>query len=483
MTATATAKGSAVKIKLFEHQKTGVKWLLSCHQRGERGGILADEMGLGKTGTALVAARACKQADPETKVVVIAPKSLGINWKKEAKLFGSQVDEVYTNHNASFPEGIEGKFILIVDEAHCFQDLASLRTRQFLALVNGKKLVKHEQKNDWGRVISTRWEEVKTGDECLAVYLLTGTPLKNGRPLNLLPLLKAINHKLVASPQKVKEFKERYCGPETVRTPRGPVTTYNGATNLDELHELTKPSILRRLSKDCIDLPELTRVVKKVELDKDGQTAYQTKLNALKAEYTRRLVKGEIKSGGEKLVLLTQLRLAGSAAKVPATIEFADEILEQGGQVVIFTEFRESAEAIAARYGVPAYTGETSGTGRNSIVEAFQAGTQKVFVGVGKAGGVGLTLHAHGKCRNVILVDRPWTPGDAEQEEKRAHRIGQPNAVLATWLQHDTVDETIDGILLSKKENSENVLSGERTTLSFKSPAEIADAVFDALGW
>ncbi|MGP2478142.1 hypothetical protein, partial [Listeria monocytogenes] len=87
------------------------------------------------------------------------------------------------------------------------------------------------------------------------------------------------------------------------------------------------------------------------------------------------------------------------------------------------------------------------------------------------------TLHAHGNCRNVVLHDRPWTPGDAEQEEKRAHRIGQPNAVLATWLQYGTVDQTIDQILMDKKENSEHVLAGVRTTLSFASPADIADAV------
>lgn len=474
---------AAPAIKLFDHQKSGARWLLASQTRGERGGILADEMGLGKTGTALLAARIHKEVDADVRVIVIAPKSLGINWKKEAKLFKAKIDAIYTNHNASFPEGQTGKFIVIVDEAHAFQDLSSIRTRQFLALVNGTKLVKHETKDTAGKVISTRWEEVKTGNEALAVYLLTGTPLKNGRPLNLLPLLRAINHRLTATPAKIKEFKETYCGPETIRTPRGLVTTYNGATNLDELHTLTQPSILRRLTKDCIDLPELTRVTREVELTDAEQAEYDRKLNALKAEYVRRLTKGEIKSGGEKLVLLTQLRLAGSIAKVPATIELTDEILEQNGQVVIFTEFRESADALAAHYGVPAYTGDTSGTARNAIVEAFQAGTQKVFIGIGKAGGVGLTLHAHGKCRNVILVDRPWTPGDAEQEEKRAHRIGQPNAVLATWLQHDTVDQTIDAILLEKKENSENVLSGERTTLAFKSPGEIADAVFTALGW
>jgi SNF2 family DNA or RNA helicase len=474
---------STTPIKLYDHQKSGSRWLLSSQTRGELGGILADEMGLGKTGTALITARIHKEVDKDIQVIVIAPKSLGINWKKEAKLFKAQIDNVYTNHAASFPDAVQGKFILIVDEAHAFQELSSQRTKQFLALVTGKKLIKHETKNEQGKVINIRWEEVTTGSQAIAVYLLTGTPLKNGRPINLLPLLKAINHNLTTTPAKIKDYKETYCGPESVPTPRGIITTYNGATNLDELHTLTQPSILRRLTKDCIDLPELTRVIRAVDLTDDEQKAYDIKLHALKQEYQRRIAKGEIKSGGEKLVLLTQLRLVGSVSKVPATIEFSSEILEQGGQVVIFTEFRESADAIAQHYGVQAYTGDTSQTARNKIVEDFQAGKQKVFVGIGKAGGVGLTLHANGNCRNVILVDRPWTPGDAEQEEKRAHRIGQPNAVLASWLQHSTIDQTIDSILLDKKENSENVLSGERITFTFKSQAEIAEAVFDALGW
>lgn len=485
-----TATAAPATLTPFAHQITGVQFLLNCRNLAHkgvraRGCILADEMGLGKTGTALLAAKVIRECDPDTRVIVIAPKSLGTNWKREAKLWKARIDTVTTNHAASFPEGVTGKFILIVDEAHAFQDLSSQRTRKFLGLVAGTRTDRKEAGSNPDGSKRYEYVTVKTGDECQAVFLLTGTPLKNGRPINLRPLLKAINHGILSTPARDRSYKETYCGPETVPTPRGPVTTYNGATNLDELHGITSPFILRRLTKDCIDLPELTRVTREVELTAPEQDAYDRKLAALKAEYQRRLAKGEIKSGGEKLVLLGQLRLAGSLAKVPATVELVNDIREENadGQVIVFTEFLESAHTIAAAFGVPVYSGDTSNAERDRIVTNFQNGTQKVFVGIGKAGGVGLTLHAHGKCRNVILHDRPWTPGDAEQEEKRAHRIGQPNAVLSTWLQHGTVDETIDNILGQKKEDSENVLAGVRTTLAFASPGDIADAVFAALNW
>ena len=37
------------------------------------------------------------------------------------------------------------------------------------------------------------------------------------------------------------------------------------------------------------------------------------------------------------------------------------------------------------------------------------------------AGGYGYTLH---RAKHVVLLERPWTPGDVEQAEDRCHRIG-----------------------------------------------------------
>ena len=474
--------------KPMAHQKAGALWLLSSRNRfangvRQRGCILADEMGLGKTYTALLAAKVHKTVNPACKVIVLCPKSLIGNWKREAVLAGVQVDSVVSNHAASFSEGLTGPFIVIADEAHAFQSPDSQRTQKFLALVNGFKVVKHVETNDKKEVIR-RWEEtIKTGDEAQSVYLLTGTPIKNGRPHNLLPLLKAVNHGLVAGESKTRDYLFRYCDPQQVRGAGGrTVWTFNGATNLDELHALCQPSILRRLTAECLDLPEFTRTTRTVELTATEEADYNALLASLRAEYNRRLAKGEIKTGGEKLVFLGQLRRAGSLAKTGTAIDIAEEIVEEGGQVVLFFDYIESARKVAEAFGVPVFDGQTSSTARDRIVDDFQSGKTKVFVGTG-AGGEGVTLHANGRCRHVILGDRPWTPGGALQREKRAHRIGQPNAVQAIWLQHGRIDQVVDGILLEKSENIEHVLAGSRQAITFATDGDMAQAVIDALEW
>ena len=72
--------------------------------------------------------------------------------------------------------------MLIADEAHYAQNLSAARTRAFL------KLARHPRLR--------------------AAWLLTGTPMKNGRPVQLFPLLAAIGHPLSADQ---RAFEERYC--------------------------------------------------------------------------------------------------------------------------------------------------------------------------------------------------------------------------------------------------------------------------------
>jgi hypothetical protein len=71
-------------------------------------------------------------------------------------------------------------------------------------------------------------------------------------------------------------------------------------------------------------------------------------------------------------------------------------------------------------------------------------------------GSTGLTLTK--SCR-IILLDRPWTPGDAKQAEDRVRRIGQhASEVQSFWIAGFSFDDSLDKLLQKKDRNTLRVI-------------------------
>ena len=420
---------------LYTHQKNAVKWALNQIQSTDlRGVILALDMGVGKTLAGLTISKAYQKVF-NIPVFVICPASLKVNWQREAEMVEVPV-EIFSW--AKIPMPLETQeYVVIFDECHFAQaGQKSKRGRDFLALA------RHSN--------------------CKAAIALTGTPIKNGRPINLLPLLQACNHELA---HKKTEFEKRYCAAKATQFCAWDTT---GASHLDELSVKVKDAMLRVTKKECLDLPEKVRVMRDADVTGDRLKLWKQAYAEAQEEYEA----NRGMNGGEALVLMGKLRKAASIAKLGTAIEMAQDILEEGGQVVLFTEFIETAKTLHRELGGELLIGETNIDDRQPMVDRFQAGQSKVFVSTSRAGGVGITLT---EAQTVILVDRPWTPGDAMQAEDRLHRIGQKNAVTAFWIQWSDIDYKIDEILEQKYERIELVLAGKRKTLrGIKSPADIA---------
>ncbi|MDK3159832.1 DEAD/DEAH box helicase [Kamptonema cortianum] len=434
---------------LRDYQKRGVEWLLAHHKRGiYNGGVLADHMGLGKTITTLVAAKAMQRVY-QCPILAIAPVSLMENWLREAERVEVRI-ECFSW--AKVPKPLESQqYVLICDEAHYLQNYDSQRTQKVLGLA------RH--------------------DNCLATWLLTGTPIKNGRPINLYPLLVAIGHPLAETKW---DYQKRYCNAHHKSIGSKRVWDATGASHLDELSAKTQDAILRRTKQECLtELPAKTRLLQQVELEPAKAKAYQAAIKKLVKDYRDRASMGLVDPDSEALVTINILRQCGSSFKVEVATQLAQELLEQGQQVVLFTEFLESAKALYTALGGELLTGETKPEDRQAMVDRFQSGASPVFNGTLKAGGVGLTLTA---ASHVVLVDRPWTPGDTEQAEDRCHRLGQANAVFATWLQLGEIDKAIDALIESKQRRIELVLQGKRKTLNgLSSPKELAKELIASL--
>ena len=398
---------------LYAHQVTGAEFLLRVKK-----GILADDMGLGKTLESLAAAKATG-----LPVVVICPASLVSNWHLEALMFNMRVTCFSW---AKFPDKFyTSKFVLIADEAHYAQSSSSQRTKRFLALATLSEYV----------------------------WCVTGTPMKNGRPVNLFPLLKAIGHELG---KNRSWFEMRYCGAalKNIRVKGGAerkVWDNSGARNVDELAKKIETIMLRRTKLECLDLPEKTRILREIEVTADMQHEYD--------DVIRKFADQHPDTAQLAMVQLGAARQAASKAKIPLAIELAEEVLSQRQSVVLFTEYKATALALSTALNCEMITGDVDArTERPAIVERFQTGQKKALVLTIRAGGVGITLT---RAQTVILVDRAWTPGDCLQAEDRLHRIGQRNAVTSYWLQAFKIDKIVDAILLEKMRNIVS-LTGEQ---------------------
>src|SRR5712691_10334678 len=449
---------------LRPYQVEGVEFLLK-----NQFAILSDDMGLGKTVQSLVAARAYHLEG--YFIYVVAPVTLHETWRNEAKKVGVPI-EVFSWANVPKPLTLT-PYILIADEAHYAQNGAMEQRYWYIPQPDGsvKKYDIHPEtgKKRW-IYASKRTEKLLTlAEHAGAVFLLTGTPLKNGKAENLYPLLVAIRHRLTqgGDPDIAhKAYKATFCDA-------------GNPYRFEQLHDETKSAILRRLKGYCLpELPEKLRIPRKIEISSKAQAVYDKTFAKLQAEYESRVREGKIGTYAEKLVLLNNLRYAASVSKIEATIQFAEAIFDEGNQsLIIFAEFVETAEAIAeglTRHGISYLDGSTPQKERNRLVDAFQAGEHRGFVSTTQTGGLGLNLY---RASNVILVDRPWTPGDAIQAEDRAHRMGQKNAVFAYWLQAHDIDYQIDKRLLIKAANI-GVVLGEESALSGGDLSSILDAIF-----
>lgn len=423
---------------LFNHQQTGARLMIEkCRM------INADDMGLGKTATALVAAKAFQLAYG-WRVIVLAPISLKLNWMREAAGVGVRI-EVYSW--AKLPEPPACAYVLIADEAHYAQSLTSRRGKGFQRLAKAAK----------------------------AVFPLTGTPMKNAKPLNLFPLLLAIRHPLSRDQEY---FEQRYCQAKKrkiklkkldAKGRRIERTIYDasGASNLIELRNLTKDSILRRTKAQCLDLPQKMRVLRDVEPSELDASEYHSIVNAKRAEYEELIRAGAFAEEAQALAMINVIRQAASKVKIADNVQVAEEIIEQDQQIVLFTEFLATAHSLfdqcrQAGLKPELLTGATKTTERQALVDRFQQGKSNVFIGTIQAGGVGITLT---KASTIVLVDRAWTPGDCFQAEDRVHRIGQHWPVTAIWSRFGAFDQKYDELILKKQERIDLVLEGERKTM------------------
>ena len=440
----------------LSHQKEAIEKLV-----GSRRFILADDMGLGKTTSTIIAAL----ETGAKKILIVCPASLKINWEREianysdrpvyiaeGKKYSTDADFVIVNYdilknfhdikdnkNSLF---IQSNFELVVlDEAHMISNAQAQRTK----------------------IINNFVKQIKR------VWLLTGTPMTS-RPMNYYNLLSIIESPVA---QNWMAYAIRYCQGYQFRAGNRKVWNVAGASNLEELRDRTSKQILRRLKEDVLDLPD--KIITPVYLRTSSK-----EYKELMGEYYEWV--NNKKEGSSSLTVqfskLMKVRKVIANEKVKQTIEFVENIIEQGKKVIIFTNFTDTLQLIHNHFGKESVylDGSCNKIQRQFAVDQFQDNEKiKVFVGNLKAAGVGLTLTS---AEVVIMNDLSFVPAEHAQAEDRAYRYGQKNNVLVYYpIFENTIEGVIYDILNKKKKVIGTVMGDEVSDNAGDVVEEILDLI------
>jgi SWI/SNF-related matrix-associated actin-dependent regulator 1 of chromatin subfamily A len=427
----------------LEHQKIAIEKLA-----GSKRFILADDMGLGKTTSTIIAAL----ETGSKKVLIVCPASLKINWQREIENYSDR--PVFIAEGKKF--STEHDFVIInYDILKNFHDSDPKKKDESLLLQSGFDLVILDEAHMISNVQAQRTKIINSfAKKVDKVWLLTGTPMTS-RPMNYYNLLNLIESPVA---QNWKAYAIRYCQGFQFTAGKRKVWNVMGASNLEELRDRTSKQILRRLKEEVLDLPD--KIITPVYLRLKSKE-YEDLMGEYYDWYDKN--PDESSSLTVQFSKLMKVRKVIANEKTKQTIEFVENILEQGKKVIIFTNFTDTLQTIYQHFGKQAVylDGSCSNSVRQQAVDSFQNDDKtRVFVGNLKAAGVGLTLTA---AEVVIMNDLSFVPAEHAQAEDRAYRYGQKSNVLVYYpLFENTIEGAIYDILNRKKQIIRTVMGDEQ---------------------
>jgi superfamily II DNA or RNA helicase len=394
-----------LNVSLRGYQAFGAKFALQ-----QRRAILGDEMGLGKTIEAL-AAMCHLSTQGASHFLVICPASVLVNWLHEVerhsdlaavRLHGADRDSNFRMWARRGGVGVT-----------TFQSLHWLYQRDFdlspAMLVVDEA---HYVKNPRARRSLAVNDFMKFSERTL---FLTGTPMEN----------------------RVEEFRALVGHLEPKIAAR--INVLDGLAGAAAFRTAVAPVYLRRNQEDVLqELPEKIETEEWVALEDEDFDAYRSAV-----------------AEGSFMAMRQAAYLPGTAtgsAKLTRLLEIAEEAIENGRKVIVFSFFRAVLQTVASALGdatIGTITGSVPPTRRQQLVDDFtKASDACVLVSQIEAGGVGLNIQA---ASVVILTEPQWKPSTEDQAVARCHRMGQARSVdVHRLLAEDSVDQRMLEILATK---------------------------------
>lgn len=444
------------KLRPFAHQVAGVEKLLS-----HTAFAIWDEMGCGKTAQVVNAACELASAGKINAVVVVCPASVRMVWCDETigeikkhSWIPSRVSEFALGKFKQVWKDQEDKLLWIVTNYEILRSAKHLKALCDVVKGCNAMLVCDESSYIKSRTAVQTKAIMKLREHCARCVILNGTPIVNN-PLDLYSQAQILSPKII--PENYWVFRSKYCEMIPQRFGNGPrfnkIVSYK---NLDELQRRIAPYCVRRLKKDCLDLPEKLYTVREIELTPESWKRYQT----LKREAVIALGDGDLRlepNAAVRIMRLAQLtsgilggtdwidedlrRMAGACEDISSEkLSWCVDYLTNectANAVIVWCRWRRERERLSNElrhakgdYAVFELFGGQRSTDRTKAIQMFSQSTdykgRRILIAQPHAGGFGLNLVA---ATEVIYLSNDFSYGIRLQSEDRCHRPGQEHPV------------------------------------------------------
>lgn len=447
-----------------QYQHAGVEYAI---QRNHR--IIGDAPGVGKTAQGIFLSNAIAAK----RTLVVCPASLRLNWEREIRRW-STTDNVTTYPVMKAADGIaaDAHYTVISYDLLCNPAIfdAIMDARWDHLILDEAHAIKAPKGNQRTRLICA---PDALPSVVGTITLLSGTLLPN-QPIECYNAIRLCNWDAI-NRASLEDFRQYYYaeGGGWVRI----TTTVDGKTTselkyskkvrnvprrLEDLqYRLRKHLMVRRLKEDVLpELPAkqwrpfplaLTAEIRRA-LEHPGWSAAE-KLYAMNPEAfnTTLPIDGAISTA----------RLELGLAKVDATIDYIEDLLESGVEKIVVGGWHIAVlamlKAALAKYGLVYMDGRTSDAAKQRAVDSFQQDPKtRVILGQMLPLGEGWTLTA---AKDVVIAEPFWVPGKNEQLADRCHRLGQrDNVQVHIPVVPGTLDERILGSTIEKDRNIHRAL-------------------------
>lgn len=452
------------EFKLFPYQVVGAR-AAEAGLSTQKGYGIFDDMGLGKTVQSLAMLRF--HSDKYTPCMVVTKSAIKFQWLKNIVRWCGPTH---------FAQIISTSRDMLMPGLKCYiipYDLLRRFPREKLYKL-GIKLVILDECQQIKNPDSSRTQEVRklvSADSACKVISLSGTPWKN-RGSEFFPVLNMMDPVKFPSYQGYLDTWVDFYWEGTKRK-------MGGIRNIPKFKEYTAGLLIRREFDEVMDdAPSVNRMKLPVQLDELQQTTYDAGENDFVQWYNEKVIGGEEDkvSGIEILAQMARMRHITGLAKIPATLTFLEEFIEETERkMVVFVHHKDVGEMLASALtntdkdtnpewyefaqslkdqGIPVMSYTSAHTGKDSgyeLQEKFNKAPRAIMIASTLACGEGLDMQT---CCDSILHERQWNPQNEDQATPgRFKRIGQKSKTIniTNPEAEDTIDQELDYLVQKKR--------------------------------